>query len=757
MGLKAQSRGLVLSGWVPFAIVVFAFIGVVHISAAVSFDDAFRFVGYLGVWITFPGTVIWRLVDPRASRRPLAEDLAIGSLVGYVVESGVYLACLAAGHPHGYLLWPVVPLLMLFTPLCRRVRHLGDGKMPLWWSWSAGVAALYLIAWFGNHLWRINSILPYALRRPYVDQPFHLALISGLKHFFPPRVTYVADTPLNYHYLSHVHMAAASWVTGVEPIVLLRALAMPALILIAIFAAAQVVVRLTGTAWVGLVLFATIAVTAPNFTGTGSAGLLSTLLINSPSAAFVNAAMLLGLLLCMELLTLPQRAYAATALAFVTFVAMSGAKSTSLATVLGGLAIATLVSSIAARKINVRAVVLTGLAGIGFLVAKQIFFGPGSHGLAVDPLAASTLKLLEFPGLGDATGQMSFGVRALVATFILAYLSLGAAALALLSRRGWANPSHLFLVGTCVSGIGAGLAFHQSGFSEFYFIYVVALPMMVAASLGVHHLATDRPPSRVVKLGVSALVVGAVGASAFRTFSPTVPHHPDGSPVSQALEFFTLPALGWLGLAGLLTGLVLIGRRIVEHRAPRSTGAALLVTVIVFAGLGVGSFERDQFPDILSDPIPRPAPATTGNLIDAGGIDAARWLRAHSPIDDLVATNRHCQHAHGVCVARNFWMAGYSERQFLVEGWSYVSRTSVGLHPPADENVTMGPFWDPKRLAANDDAFAHPTPTNLAYLAHHYGVRWLFVAPGAPADLAALKAYADLRYDNQNFQIFRLR
>ncbi|MCW2754123.1 MAG: hypothetical protein JWQ32_1534 [Marmoricola sp.] len=762
-------RAVLLSGWVPFVLVVLGYVGVIHISAAVSLGDAARFVGYLAVWVTFPGTVIWRLVDPRGSRaggsaggrRHLGEDLLIGSLVGYVLEFPIYLAFLALGHPHGYLLWPLMPLALLISPLGRTARHLGSGRLPLWWSWSAGVAGLYLVSWFGHYLWRVSSVQPNALRAPYVDEPYHLALASGLKHFFPPRVTYVADTPLNYHYLAHVHVAASSWVTGIEPIVLLRAVALPALVIIAVVAAAFVVVRLSGALWTGLVLFATVLIGPASFGGWTSGageGLISTRLIASPSAGFVNAALLLGVLLCLELLTLPRRAYAATALVFVVFVAMAGAKSTSLPTVLAGLAAATVITSVAARKVNLRAGVLTVGAGIAFEVAKIIFFGPGSHGLALDPLALSTSRLTSFPGLADPGGTMSFGVRAIVATFMLAYLTLGIAGLALLSRRGWANPANVFLVVTCAAGLGAGLTFHQSSFSEYYFIYVVALPMMVAATLGIHQIVEGPHVARFVGPGLAALAIGMLGTWAFHEFTlHAAPHNPQGSPASLALRLFALPEALWLIFVLVLVGLVLGGRRLLVRGRPALPGVSLLVVAATFAGFGTGPFIRTVVPGVLSDPLARPVASTNPTQIGHGGIGAARWLRAHSATDDLLATNVHCQRAQPVqCVPRSFWIAAYAERQVLVEGWSYVSRWSVGEHPPADENVTVGPFWDPVRLRNNDAAFNHPSPSTIGLLSRRYHVRWLFVDTRFPADVAGLEKYAALAYQQGRYLVLKL-
>jgi hypothetical protein len=753
------ARKVLTSGWVPFALVVLGFAVLVHRAAGVGYGDVVLFGGYLAGWIVLPGTVVWRLVDPRKERRHLGEDLAIGALAGYVLEFPVYIACLALGHPHGYVLWPVVPVVFLLTPAARRLRHLGSGRLPLAWSWSVAAAGVYLVVWFGHYWWGPSPTSTESLSRPYIDEPFHLSLASSLRHFFPTRISYVDDTPLDYHWLSHLHIAASSWVTGVEPIVLLRALAIPALAIIVVVAGAFIAVRLTGARWAGMALLATLAVAPASFSawndGSGEPFLSSRLLL-SPSAGFVNAALLLGIFLTVELLRRTDRTWAAIGLAFLSYVAMSGAKSTSLPTLLAGLAAATLVSSVLARKIDFRAAMLTVAAGAAFLISRPIFFGSGSHGLALDPLGFSTTQLRRFPGLGDSSGDMAFDTRAVVALSMLGFLSLGAGVLALLSRGGWRRPDHVFLMVTCAAGIGAGLAFHQSSFSEYYFIYVVALPFMLAATLGLHQSLGSMPGRAALKLGVVALVVGALGRLAFLHLTDrTLPQSITGSPMKQAIQLFAVPELTAVAVTLTLAAAVYLVQR---RRAPGGFGVFTMIAVVVFAGFGTGAFVRDTVPDILKDPVPTAPVAHRRPLVPAGGIAVARWLRAHSGVDDLVATNAHCQFPdQQPCVPRNFWMAGYSERQFLVEGWSYISRWSIGEHPPSDENVTVGPFWDPQRLADNDAAFLQPSPATLDLLKTKYGVKWLLVDRRFPVDLSALREYAKPRFHDGRCLVLELR
>ena len=120
-----------------------------------------------------------------------------------------------------------------------------------------------------------------------------------------------------------------------------------------------------------------------------------------------------------------------------------------------------------------------------------------------------------------------------------------------------------------------------------------------------------------------------------------------------------------------------------------------------------------------SDPAGRP--------IAPGALDAGRWLRAHSDVDDLVATNVHCRKEYkGKCDHRHFWMSAYSERRFLVESWGYTATANQGI-PTFNDTWYYYPYWNSSLLADNDRLFSNPTKANADILKEKYGVRWLFV------------------------------
>src|SRR6185369_17873582 len=100
---------------------------------------------------------------------------------------------------------------------------------------------------------------------PDTDAPFHLALLGGAKHHMPMSSPWVSGEPLLYHWFVYAEMAATSWVTGIEPrLLLLRLSLLPMLAGFAVLVAA-LGRRLCGSWWAGAAAVAgTLFVLGPN-------------------------------------------------------------------------------------------------------------------------------------------------------------------------------------------------------------------------------------------------------------------------------------------------------------------------------------------------------------------------------------------------------------------------------------------------------------------------------------------------------------
>ena len=140
-------------------------------------------------------------------------------------------------------------------------------------------------------------------------------------------------------------------------------------------------------------------------------------------------------------------------------------------------------------------------------------------------------------------------------------------------------------------------------------------------------------------------------------------------------------------------------------------------------------------------------------LISDGGLEAARWIRAHSSPEDLLATNEH-QTVH-TRSNRAFWLAAHAERRVLVEGWGYTERTNSRYNATAIQNL-RAPFWDPDKLRVNDAAFTRPSQATVRRLAERYAVRWLVLNRRLPSRPGKLARVADLRFSSGDYRVYEV-
>ena len=148
----------------------------------------------------------------------------------------------------------------------------------------------------------------------------------------------------------------------------------------------------------------------------------------------------------------------------------------------------------------------------------------------------------------------------------------------------------------------------------------------------------------------------------------------------------------------------------------------------------------------------KPVSVNAQTATSTGEIDAARWIRDHSGVNDLVMTNRHCitPMAPDHCDSRRFVVAAFSERQVLVEGWT-ATPMSAKLGPKGRDSITVN-YWKPALLALNDGFIANPTADAAAQL-RKLGVKWIFVDHTRPY-ASTLEPYATLRYQTSGVDVY---
>jgi hypothetical protein len=204
----------------------------------------------------------------------------------------------------------------------------------------------------------------------------------------------------------------------------------------------------------------------------------------------------------------------------------------------------------------------------------------------------------------------------------------------------------------------------------------------------------------------------------------------------------------------LLVGIYLLSLLVLFRRPGLRPGPAVIVAVLL--GLGLEHVYSFAYDTVTQQGTPRKTPA---NQFAPGGVQAATWINDHSDSYDIVATNVHCRRPDAKnCDNRNFWIAAYTERRIVIEGWGYTELTNSSFAGEVS-NASI-PTPDPERLKMNDAAFEHPSTQTVQRLVDTYDVKFLFVSKKYPVDLPGLNALKSLltrTYVNQNYVVYQVK
>ena len=369
--------------------------------------------------------------------------------------------------------------------LRRRQAH----PTPVWFSWALAAVTLYVVVYSISAMWSPNPVSGDALQYPYVDEPFHLALVGEFRHHFPAEIPFVDGTPLRYHWLVYPVMAAASWGSGVEPIVLVRVLMPAALSFSPCSGVAAAAARISGHRWAGIGAAIILTLTTPLdvFAWTpGASSLFGPRLAayKSPTQQLANALCALLVVLLVGVLRRGARRPEHWFATFVVLLAVAGAKSAMLPLFIGGLCGAAIIMLVVHRRPPWVVGSLAGLSILAFGVASVVFYGSGSRAMSLSPFQvienrAGTLGLAP-PG-ETPSGVVLLGLT-LVFLVCLAAPTVGAVALFL--HGGWRRPVPWMLLGTCAAGVAAYLGFRHPSFAEVYFLRSAVIPLALLGGLG---------------------------------------------------------------------------------------------------------------------------------------------------------------------------------------------------------------------------------------------------------------------------------
>jgi hypothetical protein len=698
---------------------------------------AWQAVGAVVGTQVLPGAVCWRAVRPRAGW--LLEDVAMGFALGSTLAIASQVVAGLSGSGWLAAALPFLPpVALLAVPTTRRrIVRARTSPLPWWFGLVTAVVSIAALPQLVSYFARDKIVWPKGAWIPHIDLYLHQALAAQLKHRGPTSWPTVAGEDLGYHWFAHAWIAQTSAVSGTgldEVLVRFMPALMPVLV---VLSAAVAGLRLSGSPLVGAVTgLLTMAGGHLNVFGLQSPG--HPLDPYSPTLA-LGAPTLMALVVVLAGRWRGEMLSGAVWLVPVLSVAAAGTKGSTLPLVVAGLALAAAALLLFDRP-RLRPVLLDlAMVTASLVFTLVVVFHGSSAGLALGlPAAAEQTQVGTWLGGVRTAEAQAF---AIVVT-VLSMMSRGALGLALpFSRTRRRDPLTWLLVGATLAGAGAVGVFSHPGTSQLYFA-LTAIPLMaVGSALGLQHLA------RVLGRRLLWTALLAVPAGVLVVYLPEWVVGPFREQDLAHAEAMVWVAGGVVVLVALVAALLLprrpLGRAAVAGVAVGTLALAGGLTVVVD-----GLFQPIR---VSWGPVARRAPIA----VTQTQIDAARYIRDHSAVDDLVMTNRHCtipQDPFEVCDSRRWVVTAFSERQSLVEGWT-ASPEATRRAPHGRDSITV-PYWKPDILRLNDGFIEAPTEQARQRL-WDLGVRWVYVDFLQPhaKDLAP---YATLRFSNNNAAAWQL-
>jgi hypothetical protein len=711
-----------LVGLASLVVTLALFLGLA-MQAGLPFESVLRLLGALLLTQLLPGILVWRTVRPYHGWWPV--DLAMAFPIGTALAIGAQVVAGTSGQPWLSLgIGPCVAAVLLILPWTRRrILAARTLPLPLWWVPLVCAATLASVVQLANYLGSTPLRWTDGARAPQVDTYFHLALAGELAHRGPGSFPYVSSETLAYHWFSHAWMAQLSVASGTgldEVLMRFMPAVMPLAVATVVAAAA---VMLSGQAWTGP-LAAALAMAGGDLSpyGKGSPGY--------PVAPFSPSLGLAAPLLVAAVVVIGlrwrgrMRPGAVLLLPVLTFAA-AGTKGSTVPLLVAGLALAAL----AAAALNWRKVpvVLLDLVLVGgsLALAFTVVFHGAAAGLRFDSVAAiSATYTYDLIGGPDSTSVLVWtGVVAVVTLLSRGFLALGL----LTTRDRLKDPLTWLLLGAGGAGAAAVVALYQPGMSQIYFARSADPLLALGAALGTVAFV-ERLKGRISWAVAIAVVAGPMLALA--------PIWLLGEPA---------PGMGLPKLLDLLkvVGWTLVGAGVLAFVLARRQRLRLLFAAVTFS-LAAGGITSLVLAVADTPPgVSEPVEADSAGAVTVDQVQAARWIRDHSAVDDVVMTNRHCQMPNTVfCDPRRFVLSAFSERQILVEGWSYTPRSEQASSGPRDIYV---PYWHPDLLQLNDGFIDHPDQYAADRL-RRLGVKWVLVDRTQKGAAVTLEPWARLRY-----------
>jgi hypothetical protein len=725
----------------------------------VAIRDTLVYGCYFVIVILAPGALLWRELmiarvadSDRYRNVPLLriEALVCGAALGYALEIPAYTVARAVGMPRGYVLVPIAVTAICLIRIVRRERKAHLAALGAGPTTALAVQMAYLVVWLVVMLFMAHPLRATRLVDP--DEMFHLALVGELRHHFPATYPYV-EYPghLTYQWFVHAHMAASTWVTGLDPELVYRRFDPLTLSAVALLGVGVLAVRVSGNNWaaplgVGVLLL------VGSFDVTGSVigeaapeerFLQEGILMHSPTQTIAYVLAVPAMAICLDIAERRRLGIGQwVALAFIV-AAISGAKVTFLPMFLCGFITVIVLTFLRRRSVAWSAIGGLTVTALGIVLSAWLLYDGDSQSLAWSPMQTTTF-FMQALGLSGGGG---LGLAVISVALLVMWLVPGVGSLALFLQptTRW-DPRVWWLVGASASGYGATLLLGHGGSSQLYFGRSASVMVAILGVWGV--VVAFRGASRWQAVA-ACLIAAVAGLALFIVRLGTEQWRVDALVDGEAVDS---PALRlWVNLVALMVLVVLAfaARLLVRDLTGGRRSLSLRLVLVAVLGLGLArtyafvANHRDEVREL-------PAAMTYGS----DGRAAAEWVRDHSAPTERVMTNAHCGPArssarHEECNASHFWISALTQRRVVLEGWAFTARSGDWTDP----------FWGSlDLLIENDRIFTDPSESTVRSFASEHEVTWLFVDRREPADLLALEQLPslDLTFIEGDYAVLRV-
>jgi hypothetical protein len=716
-----------------FLLVLTAFFLGTAVRADLSLGSAIAAAAGLVVTELLPGILIWRTVRP--VKGWWIEDVMMGFAVGFMLAIGIQIVAGWTEQPWISALGIVIAVALLAIPKTRnRIRRVRTSRLPLWWLPLVSLTSLFGLQNLLGYYNQEPMTWATGFRSPHIDGYLHLAMAAQLQHRGPVSFPWVENAPMAYHWFSHAQIAQLATVSGAgldEMIFRFMPALMPLAIVLVVAIAA---VRLTGRPWTGPVAaLLAIAGAEVNLFGMATPGYPMAPL--SPSLA-PSVPLMIAIVVLLYFHWRREMSRAGLVLIPLLALAATGTKGSTMPLVVAGVGLA-FVAMIIFDRSRLRPLLLEGiLCGGSLIVAMVAVFQGSASGLHVQ-FHDAALQTPSITRLGAITGT-TMAVSSILS--VLGILARGTGLLwRLRTTEGRRDPMTWLLLGGGLAGAAAVAVFTHPGLSQWYFARTAGPLLALGSAIGLVTMLDElgsrawRPIAIGVVLGPAFVLLPVELVGALR------PHHGGLIHASKMIA------------VGLLVLVVAGALAFWATPRMRRAACAAAMTCAILAG-GVAIVVKVQFAPPVQ-PL-KAVKATAPLAVGRDQIAAARWIRDHSDVNDLVMTNRHCTTPIDPvkCDSRRFVVGAFSERQMLVEAWT--PTVEANRRGPNGKDSVYVDYWKPDILALNDGFIAKPDADKQRRL-QALGVRWVMVDFTRP-HAATLEPFAHEKMRNGWAAVYEL-